>query len=378
MTVLLGLDFAIIRFLPEYLSIPDWHAASGYLRRSFSVLGRMSLSVFLVGLVLGVLFYLLDTTRIFTFEQHHPAMLFLWSIPFIALNTYFGKLLRSTQNVFLSLISLNIAQPVMLLASLWVLSWFGQQFNIHEALFAYILSTVLVLTGQLLISFARLPEKALHSEPRYETQKWSAVAIQLLITSFLTSNLNNLSVVISEIFDPNEANPGVLSAIFTICNSLWLAYSAVSTVVSPLISPAVHRKDKARLQMIITVGNLTMCAVGILLFLAIVFYGHAILGHFGKSFEEGYDALVVIALVFIFALANGMSLPILQYSGNQSKLIKLTIFGTIFVFVVGGALSHFYGLMGSAIAVCVVQIVTSIWSSYQIRKIFGVRPYIFF
>lgn len=373
--MLLGMDYAIIRFIPEYISVADWSAASGYLRHSFGLLMRIGLSTFFIGLALGFVLYIFGVGGILAFEKSHPFFLFLWAIPLVALNTYFGKLLRGTQHIYLSLVTLNIAQPITLFLMLAVFMLIGHQVNVYEAMFSFVISTVMVLLWQSIAIYNSLPPQVMQSKPRYES-KWMSVAIQLFVSGFLMANFNSIVVILSEIFDPTEKNTGILFAIFTICNSLWLIAAALLTVMGPLISPAAKQNDKAKLQLLTNVSISVMFSGGLLLLFVMILFGKNILQHFGASFVTGYPALVTLTAVFAFALMNGVSVSLLQYSGHQNILIKISIICTILLIILSGILSYFYGLMGSVIAACIVQVLLSLSASFWVRKKLGVKPFI--
>ena len=75
--ILVGMDKSVLRFYPEYISTGNWEEASGFLRHNFKIIICISLTVFVLGLLLGLILYKLHIREILLFEQSHPFYLFV-------------------------------------------------------------------------------------------------------------------------------------------------------------------------------------------------------------------------------------------------------------------------------------------------------------
>jgi O-antigen/teichoic acid export membrane protein len=361
MALSVGVDYAMVKFLPQYLSVKNWNNAAGYLRFSLKLLTRNNLIIFSVGIVLAVVLYVLNKLELLQFSDHHPVFLFFWIVPFVATTTFLGKYLRSMQQVFLSILSLNLAQPVITLALFTCVLLADSSLTLFEAVFIYLIAIALVIIVQFSASYRKVPAQLISATPNYESNKWLKTAVELVTINFLTSNMFSIAIILARAFDANKEHAGILAAVSTVCTTMWLIYNAVNMVISPLIGPAMIRQDKQRLKFLMHVGNLSMFIVGLGVLMLCVFYGKKILAHFGPDFvTTGYVPLITFATVFLFTLSFGSYTRLIQYSRKRKPLLKITAILLVLYIVATCIATKHFSLIGTVTTFACMQVIITL------------------
>lgn len=246
--ILLGADSATLRFIPHYIANEKWPEASGYLRQHLKSLIKIGLPVFTIGLIISLVVLMSYKPNIvFNELKHHPFWLFVWIIPLYSFAMFLSKLLRSINLIYLSsflspVISGSFIIAFLLFIQTYLVKYFHGHITSFEILLIYASTLVFLIFFQYYILILYLPKAILNADPVYLTKDWHKTGRKLMISNFAAVNLQSIVLILVEIFDKEKAgDAGVLSAIFIICSTFWLTYSAITTVLSPMISPALQK-----------------------------------------------------------------------------------------------------------------------------------------
>ena len=370
---LLGMDYALIKFIPTYIYKGEWANAAGYLRYSVQFLIKSSMIIFTIGIIIAGLSYYFDEIKIFPITDNH-LIFFLWLIPFIAISDFLKKSLRSFQQPYLSFIlTIQFFQPLTILF-IYYFKKLGPIINMYSIMLIYLIITILAIIIELIVIYFKIPEKLITTMPKYQ-KSWRMAAISILVNTLLISNINALSVIISKTFSVDEMASGTLSAVILISGFIWMFNSAINMIIEPLVCIAAEL-GKKQMQSLINSSCFLIFILGGTWMLIIIFYGHSLLASFRPEFVSGYVPLLVISGVSLFASIFGTSSVLLKYVGHENKLIHSTIIGLVLFIIMGSYTVKYYGIWGSVITFTFIQIIITIYFAYLAKTSFGIRPFI--
>lgn|GEM_PF-5601752 len=110
--------------------------------------------------------------------------------------------------------------------------------------------------------------------------------------------------------------------------------------------------------------------------LAILLLGRQIMGLvYGEAYHAGYVPLVLLALAQYVNAAAGSPGMLLQMSGRQAALLKLTAFWVACNIGMGWLFAHWIGIIGVATASCIAVVGQNISMVYYVKIRLGVRTY---
>lgn len=378
--VLLGSDAVVIKQLPPLIKKKRWGEAKGYLIENQRLIFITGLFMFSLGIIIaGSLLLLQHTNVVRHFEQFHPVIFFIWMIPFIAIMTFFSRLLRGLQKIFMSFVQSNNFIYIFIIFFILIAAWvFRGRLDIYHALFAYVFAVFLLIIVQFITVFFSLPKEIKTTTPVYPRGNWIRTSLELLLANFLLSNLTSLFLILLEIFGRSEEQVGVFSAILVVSNVLWIIYNITLAIVAVSISLLTQRRDRNQLQKVTNLANLTMMVVASLLVTNVVIFGKKLLSHFNPIFVSGYSDLIIATIGVFFVVSFGMVFPLLQYTGKQRVLIKNLVI-LFFPMIVGGSvLIYYFDLRGVAIALMLSEIIITISCGMSVKKELKLKPFFFF
>jgi O-antigen/teichoic acid export membrane protein len=96
---------------------------------------------------------------------------------------------------------------------------------------------------------------------------------------------------------------------------------------------------------------------------------------YGEAYRAGYGTLAFLAVAQYINAAAGSPGMLMQMSGKQATLLKMTAFWVSCNIGLGILLAHWAGVSGIAAASCVALIGQNLTMVYYVRREIGVRTY---
>jgi len=169
----------------------------------------------------------------------------------------------------------------------------------------------------------------------------------------------------------SEKEVGIYNAAFKIGFMVLIIISAINIIIVPKISELFQEGKLIELKKLLNRSTqlITILTTPIVLFLII--FGKDILAQFGSDFIEGYIVLVIITLSSYFSSICGNVDQILNFTNNQSVLLKINIFSLALNLLLNFFLIGNYGILGAAIASLISTIFLNTFCVFYIKKKLG-------
>ncbi|MHB1544406.1 MAG: oligosaccharide flippase family protein [Gammaproteobacteria bacterium] len=363
----LGIDTAVVKFVPECLATGNWSDLRGLLRASIGLV--MAASVIAA---LAIAAILILTQRWST--ESSPWM--VSAIILLVLAVSYGSLaqgfLRGLGWIGRSLLGGSIIRP-LLLALLVAIGWgwytavLPAQVMLLLAAGAWCLSVVVSWFWVFQSSRQRIPEQ---TPATYAVRKWVGVALPLLGIGALNMTLTRADILLVGAL-ANDREVGYYAAASRITNLISFGLAALNTVAAPLIAE-LYAASRLRemhhlINLVIRIGSFAGVIVVVILF----FLGHWILAQFGSGFEEGWAPLMILAVGQIVNIAVGPVGYILAMTGSDRKAFWILLEGAVLNVLVGGICVAQWGAIGAAVATSLAMIFWNVAMVKHIGQRFG-------
>lgn len=182
--------------------------------------------------------------------------------------------------------------------------------------------------------------------------------------------LNWTNVFILGIMVPKE-ELGYYHLAYRIASLAMLVIASINVVIAPRVAKLFKEGDLTQMHREVKKSTHIIIGFTLPLVLGIIFFSDLLLSFFGKNFDGGKDALIIISLGFLLNAATGTVDQILNMTGNQKILQNITIAGFVFSVILNVALIPHYGINGAAMASLVTNVAFNFTCAYYIKKKLG-------
>lgn len=343
----LGLNTAVIRFIPEYTEKADLSRLRGILFQSRLITLIVSTTLMCSALLLLYLFknhienyYLL------------PGLLVLICLPAYAMTDLHDSMARGYSWMNLALIPPFLLRPLLLLVVMAAGWAYGLPMTAVTAITAAVIATWITSIIQLVFLYPRIRRELPRGDHKHETRMWLTVAFPILLMESFVLFLQNTDVLVLSIYNPPTDVAMYYAALKTI-NLITFVHFAVSNAVANRFSAYEARGDKKLLAAMIRQSvNWTFwpsLAAAVLLLIV----GKPLLWLFGPEFTAAYSVMCILAVGLVIKSMFGPAEYVLNMLGEQ-KLCAGVLFMTAMInIVLNFMLIPHYGLNGAATATAV-------------------------
>ncbi len=307
----LGIQVAVLRFVPEYLG-----------RGEFSLLRGVIVGSRIQGLITSTLFALVGFAGLWTFGDHIsgtylvPLYLGAVTLPMIALGDTQEGLARSFNWANLALWPTYIVRPLLIIVFMGVGLWFGAAPDAVTAMAAVVAATYLTAIGQ----FFRLESKIGKTVPpgprSYQPLLWVAVALPIFVVEGFFNLLTNVDIlIVGRLMQPEQV--AIYFASVKTMALVHFVYFSVRAGSAQRFSQYYAAGDDARLNAFVR-DTLhwtfwpSLAMVGVL-----IVTGRFLLALFGPSFVEGYPVLFILSVGLLLRASIGPAETLLIMAGQQ-------------------------------------------------------------
>jgi O-antigen/teichoic acid export membrane protein len=353
----LGMDQAVVRFIPPYLGRNN-EAAAGVHRTAT----RLSL-LFTIPLGL-LLFVFAPQVADGIFHSHHltPFLrIFALGVPPLALNYLFSGTLRSLKH---TRAALSIERLTMYGLGIISIVTLGEIYGLKGAAIGFVVAIYLsTFEGAHYIKKFFPPHKGAVA---FNRKRLLIVSAPLLFVIFATQLNVQASVLLLGVFGSNR-EVAIFNIALKVSMLLNLVLVAINTIAATKISELYASGQKEALEKMVS----KICMLGMVIalpgLLALVFFPDFWLGLFGDSFRAGSTALVILAIGQFINVATGSTNYILAMTGHERALAAAVGTALGFNVIVGLLLIPHLGVNGASIATSGTLILTNIIMIVMIR-----------
>ncbi|MEJ0013905.1 MAG: lipopolysaccharide biosynthesis protein [Bauldia sp.] len=340
----LGIQTAILRFVPEYTQRGDVQLVRGVIIGS-RIQGFLAATVLAV-VGAGGLYFFGDNV-----EGYYLIPLYLGAIvlPMMALSEIQDNLSRAFNWADLSLWPTFIVRPLLILLIMWLAVHFGWKPNAVTGMAAVIIATYITSIGQL-VSLARRMRKAVPPGPRaYAPAQWMAIALPIFLVEGFFNLLTNVDIImVGHFMEPDRV--GVYYAAAKTLVLVHFVYYAVKSGSAQRFSQYYSNGDRTKLVAFLrdTIHWTFWPSLAMAAFLLI--FGRPLLSLFGESFASGYPLLFILMVGILVRATIGPAETLLMMAGQQG--IAAIVYTLTFAFCVtlNLVLIPRFGLVGAASA----------------------------
>ena len=307
-----------------------------------------------------------------------------FTIPFVACFRLYGSLAAATRAFCLAYLPDVCLKPILLLGALGAIFLIERDVSLVQVMIALGLATVVLSSAQYALLAKQFPvaltlfdgSPRRPAAPRALASKWRREAHTVLLVAVFSQFFPELSVLI--------ASP-VLSAsdmgAFGLC--LKLAFLVgffvllTQNMATPDLADALGQRADRRAPTTIAASAFAATIATSAALLMSFLWGEQALGLFGRNFEAGHTALVLLVAAQLVRAAFGPTNTVLTLVGEQKANLQLTLLAIGVLAVSTAILGNLFGLDGAALAVLITMLFWSAASAYVLHRKAGVRVDVF-
>jgi len=364
----MGMDTALLRFVPQYLATDQQPPARGIIIRSFQLTAIMA-CVIAAGLLLAASVLLGGEGK------ESVRTTFLYGAALLPLIS----LLRVSQAAIQALKRVAIAQipeGIFIPAAMMLFVGLGYKAGLFQPSAPLVMAVMVCITvtallfGQYFVSRIIQPFSR-HAETRHETGLWVRTAVPLMLISgmqMLTAYLD--TIMVGAMLSPEEA--GMYSVAARIAMFAAFALTALNSAVAPLVSARMALRESASVQRLLTQVSAAAFGFAILFFLFMYVWGGQVLAIFSPAFVVAYVPMLILLAAQLFNTGAGSVGMLMNLSGNQNMVAKVTG-GTVLLNVtLNFLLIPVMGMAGAALASAVSVIAWNMALVWRARRVSGI------
>lgn len=363
----LGLDTAVIRFVPQYVATCDWAALKGLLKSSILLVTLVSL---LSAIVVGAIVFLMRRWSVE--ESGLIALALILLVPGLALTQLTQGLLRGFYWTGRAMVGDNIIRP-LLLALFVIIGWRVYVPTMPATGLLLSLASATCLSAVITWTWVQKAGNRLippNTRTIYANYRWLKVALPLFGLGALNVVLARADVVLVGVLS-SAREVGYYAVAARVAVLISFVLGALNVIVAPMISDMYassrHQEMRNLLNITVRVGSLGGIAVAV----TFLFLGDWLLNWFGVGFEAGWKPLMVLSLGQIINVAYGPVGYLLAMTGSHREAFWILVQGAVLNVVVGIAGVLLWGAVGAALATSLAMIWWNVAMSRHVGKRFG-------
>ena len=350
----LGLNTAVIRFIPEYTETADFAHLRGIIFQSRFITLIISTSLMVLSLALIVFFK--DHLHNYLYL---PALLVLICLPAYALTDLHDSMARGYSWMNLALIPPFLLRPLLILAVMAILYLAGSPMTAVTAITAAVIATWVTSLIQILMLEPRLQREVPKGEKTRETKLWLAVAFPILLMESFVLFLQNTDILVLNAYHPPQDVAIYYAALKTI-NLITFVHFAVSNAVANRFSAYEARGDREKLGEMMRQSVKWTFWPSLAAALLLLAVGKPLLWLFGPEFTSAYPVMFILAAGLVIKAMFGPAEFLLNMLGEQ-KLCALVLFATAMLNILFNLLLiPAFGLIGAASATALSLILAAL------------------
>lgn len=339
----MGLDTAVIRFVPEYRAREEWGLLRGLLRAAVRTVAGIGI---VLAAVVATAFVFLPSLG--DSPMRAAGLVGTMLIPSVALSYLMQGVLRGSLRIVRAELLEAVIRPLALVAGAAAfLMATGRLDAAHAMAFNVAGSALALAVG------ARWVRSALADRPRVpevrDPARWWAVAVPFMLLAAMNLILDQVDLyMIGLLLGPDQA--GIYAAATRVAWQTVFMLTAADVIVAPMVSQLHTEGRRAEVQRILTLSARGVLAFSLPLAIALVLLGRPVLGLFGAEFVAGYGVLVVlVAGKFVNALAGSAGV-VLNMTGHHRVTAWIIGLTALLNVVLNALFIPRWGIQGAAFA----------------------------
>ncbi len=340
----IGLNTAVIRFIPEYTEKNELDKLRGIIFQSRVV--TLLVSTALMCISLALLFLLKDYVESYVFL---PAILVLLCLPAYAITDLHDSMARGYSWMNMALIPPFLLRPMLILFGMAAAYVAGLPLTALTAISVAVGPTWLTSVIQIAFLHPRIRKEVPDGAKQKETKFWLITAFPILLVESFVLFLQNTDVLVLSQYHPPEDIAQYYAALKTI-NLITFVHFAVANAVANRFSAYEARGDKERLAAFIRQSVKWTFWPSLAAAILLLAMGKPLLWLFGPEFTNAYPVMFILAVGLVIKSMFGPAEYVLNMLGEQKLCAALLFLTALINLALNFLLIPHYGLIGAASA----------------------------
>lgn len=361
----LGLDQALIKFMPKHTTQNEWGLASGVLHFAQRGSLAVSLPITIVGIGIVVVSPL-EPTLAWTFVLG-LALLPLWSHFRVLLGALTGLHLVALAQSFRSIIRPAIWGATLLLA----IRVFDAPPTAPTTMATQLGGFVLVTLGARYALRRSRPDAIINTARKEARREWLTVSLPLTLTNAMRIVLMRTDIILVGILI-GTTEAGIYAVGSRLAQLLTFGLSASNRVVAPRISSLFSKNQTSQLQRLVAQSAVLSTVSMLILTGFLIATSNILLGFFGERFLEARPIFLILALMQLVNAATGPVGQLMNMCDEQllNSKILATMLAVNLIANIPAVLA--FGAIGAAWVTCAVGITRNLWSWIAVKRILNI------
>lgn len=363
----LGLDTAIVRFVPVYRAHSEWALLRGFHRRVKQVSLLVSMSCSVVTAVVTLFIY-----NHIEGELAHTFMIACIVLPVNVLMEIFGSTLQALKRILFSQVPSEIIRPIVLASLTFCsLSIIGLNPQAPTIMAIECISIVIALLASTYFVRNSLPSRTFEVEAKYRTRTWIKTAVPLLLISSSRIILKQSDIIMVGLF-LGTTNAGVYGVASRVAMLLGFGLNAIQRIAAPMTSELYSQGKMKELQRMVSLAACGSVIFSILAAAIIITFGRFILGLFGTTFVAGYVALLILLAGQFIGSFSGITGALMSMTGHQKQASQIALMSVVSNIFLNIVLIPVLGIIGAAVSTSIAIALWNISMLVYIRNKLGI------
>lgn len=365
----IGLPQLVLRETARAHVEHDWPLMIGYWRKA----NRFALFISVVMFcAVNVVLSLLDRT-----PRAETILIGVLLIPVIALSNIRSASLRGLRKVILGQLPESVFKPLAMLFSLMLAVFLGlgnAQISAQSAMVIHVISAIFALiVGAAMLQKWRARYVGL-SPPKLEVKiHWTQSVLPFAMVAGFQLINNQADIIVLSLFRQNE-EVGVYRVVFQTALLTIFGMQALNQIVQPNIVRLHQLGELSQLKIFVRRMSWTILLISFPIGLVLILFGEQVLELiFGPPYRNGAIALAILVVAQIVKSATGLSISLLNMTGNEKIAAKLGLSAVLINILLNFSLIPVWGGIGAAIATCVSVLVWQLLSTVWVYKQLGIK-----
>jgi O-antigen/teichoic acid export membrane protein len=354
----LGLDQAVVRFIPPFLQKnPEKAAGVNSTSIKLSLYMTLPLSVLLFVFAPVLAEDLFHSSELTTYLR-----IFSVALPALSLNYVVSGILRALKKSKESLIIARISKYGLGIIGIFTL---GTIYGLKGVVIGFSIS--IYLSTLLGFYYVRKYMPKHTSVIPFSKKRLLITSGPLLFVIFATQMNGQASVLMLGAFSSN-ADVGIFNIALKVSMLMSLILTAINVFAATKISELYFSKRREELSIFISKISALGALLAIPLFILLSVFSTFWLGLFGHSFESGSTALIALAAGQLVNTAVGSTGYILAMTEKERLLAYAVGSSLVFNIILGLILIPKYDVVGAGITTAATSIVSNLIMVYIVKK----------
>jgi O-antigen/teichoic acid export membrane protein len=367
----LGLDTAVLRFIPDYLHQSRWSELRGLIKTTESLPVAVGLGLAVMGSV-----GMIALPPLVGHSYSGIVVLMLWAVPLQALAQAEIGNCRAIGAPVLAYAPLSLAFSLLFVAGSFVLWRTTGALDSRQAMKVTAISLALVIVGQRRLFHSFLPSQARSVRPSYHRRTWLNMSSVIWFSTMLENFRARSHLVIIGVMRPAAA-VGIYNVAQRTAWSVSLIIGAFMAIGAPRLAALYSQGRRQVLQdslMRLIHWIFWPSVAGALL---ILWSAGFILSLFSHEFQSARTPTMVLLLVSVIDAAVGPAGWLLELTGHQLAVVRARAASMFLGVLLDVLLIPAYGITGAAIAAIASEAALCVWQYVLTVRRLGLRPSIF-